>query len=61
MSKKTRAKGEPTVLPEGYRPSDAEPFMNEFHRAYFRKKLMQWKEDIIKQNQWLLPGAQVEH
>lgn len=50
MSKKPRAKAEPTVLPEGYRPSDAEPFMNEFHRAYFRKKLLQWKEDIIKQN-----------
>ena len=50
MSKKSRAKPVPTVLPEGYRPSEAEPFMNEFHRAYFRKKLLQWKEDIIKQN-----------
>lgn len=50
MNKKPRAKAAPIVLPEGYRPSDAEPFMNEFHRAYFRKKLTQWKEDIIKQN-----------
>ena len=24
--------------------------MNEYHRAYFQRKLLQWKEDIIKQN-----------
>ncbi|MEQ1649102.1 MAG: RNA polymerase-binding protein DksA [Hyphomicrobiaceae bacterium] len=24
--------------------------MNEFQRAFFKRKLMQWKDDIIKQN-----------
>jgi DnaK suppressor protein len=38
------------VLPEGYQPSENEPFMNERHRLYFRNKLVAWKEEIIRQN-----------
>ncbi len=38
------------VLPEGYKPSESEPFLGDFQRLYFRKKLLQWKEDIIQQN-----------
>ena len=38
------------ILPEGYRPSENEPFMNERHRTYFRNKLVAWKEEIIRQN-----------
>jgi len=57
-SKKTSAKAGPkskvrngnVVLPEGYRPSENEPFMNERHRAYYRNKLVAWKEEIIRQN-----------
>ena len=37
------------VLPPNYRPSDSEPFMNEMHRAYFRKRLIEWKDDILRQ------------
>ena len=44
-----RAKTSDIVLPPGYRPSDDEPFMNELHRAYFRKRLLEWKEDILRQ------------
>ena len=36
------------VLPEGYRPSDAEEFMCARHRAYFLRKLKDWKEAIIE-------------
>jgi DnaK suppressor protein len=36
-------------LPDTYRPSDDEPFMGPHHRAYFRLKLMKWKDDIIKE------------
>ena len=39
-----------TTLPEGYRPSDGEPFMNERHKLYFRNKLLAWKEEIVRQN-----------
>jgi DnaK suppressor protein len=38
------------VLPEGYRPSENEPFMNERHKVYFRNKLVAWKEEIVRQN-----------
>jgi len=44
--------GRPTaiVLPDGYQPSENEPFMNERHRLYFRNKLVAWKDEIIRQN-----------
>ncbi len=37
------------VLPQGYRPSEDEPFMNDMHRAYFRKRLIEWKDEILRQ------------
>ena len=43
MSKKVK-------LPNGYKPSDDEPFMSARQRAYFEKKLLIWKEDIIRSN-----------
>lgn len=51
----TRAKGEMT-LPPDYRPSDDEPFMNERQRHYFRQKLVNWREDIIRQTRETLAG-----
>ena len=33
-------------LPDDYRPSDNEPFMNDRQLAYFRAKLLRWKADI---------------
>ena len=38
------------MLPDGYRPSESEPFMNERQRIYFRNKLVGWKEEIVRQN-----------
>ena len=38
------------VLPDGYRPSEGEPFMNDRQRVYFRNKLVAWKEEIVRQN-----------
>jgi DnaK suppressor protein len=32
-----------------YRPTDREPFMNDRQREYFRLKLMQWRDDILKE------------
>lgn len=39
----------PVVLTPDYRPSENEPFMSELHRAYFRQKLMNWKDEINRQ------------
>ena len=47
---KGKAAAKPIVLPEGYRPSENEPFMNERHKLYFRTKLLTWKEEIVRQN-----------
>jgi DnaK suppressor protein len=44
------------VLPPDYMPSENEPFMNEKHRLYFRQKLLNWKEDIIRQTRETLVG-----
>jgi DnaK suppressor protein len=34
----------------GYLPTDNEPFMNEQQKDYFRKKLVRWKQDILKES-----------
>ena len=44
------------TLPNGYRPSDGEPFMNERQRLYFRNKLISWKEEIVRLNRETLNG-----
>lgn len=33
-----------------YQPSDDEPFMGPRQRAYFRKKLLDWKESILNES-----------
>jgi len=43
-----------------YRPSDDEPFMNERQREYFRKKLITWKNDIIRESAETLNMLQAE-
>ena len=32
------------LLPDDYRPSEDEPFMSEHQRAYFRRKLLNWRD-----------------
>ena len=44
-----------------YRPSDKEPFMNERQREYFRQKLLDWKEDILKEAKETLQHLQDEN
>jgi DnaK suppressor protein len=33
-----------------YRPSEDEPFMSERQREYFRRKLLSWKDDILRES-----------
>lgn len=49
-ARKGRVRDASIVLPEGYRPSENEPFMNERQKVYFRNKLVAWKEEIVRQN-----------
>jgi DnaK suppressor protein len=46
---------------ENYTPSDSEPFMNERQRAYFRAKLIGWKNDILREARETLEALQEEN
>ncbi len=35
-------------LPDGYRPTKREPFMNPVQKEYFRRKLLNWREELLK-------------
>jgi DnaK suppressor protein len=49
------------VLDADYRPTDSEPFMNERQREYFRRKLLSWKEDILREAKETLQNLQDEN
>ena len=51
---------ETTVILEGYRPSEDEPFMNDRQLEYFRLKLLGWKEDILRESRETLTHLQAE-
>jgi len=44
-----------------YTPSDDEPFMNERQRDYFRRKLLAWKDDILRESRETLVALQNEN
>jgi DnaK suppressor protein len=37
------------TLPPDYRPSDTEEFMNPRQQAYFRQKLLRWRQDLLRE------------
>jgi DnaK suppressor protein len=43
-----------------YRPRDDEPFMNERQLEYFRQKLLNWKEDILRESRETLSHLQTD-
>jgi DnaK suppressor protein len=50
--------GKIVTLEHGYRPSDDEPFMNDRQREYFRRKLIAWKDEIIRDAELTLTAMQ---
>ncbi|MCF6216535.1 MAG: RNA polymerase-binding protein DksA [Emcibacter sp.] len=47
-----------TKLPEGYKPSSDEEFMNERQSLYFHTKLLVWKEEILRESKETLAHLQ---
>ena len=47
-------------MDQGYRPSEDEKFMNERHRDYFRRKLLNWKDEILRESRDTLAALQSE-
>jgi DnaK suppressor protein len=43
-----------------YRPSEDEPFMNERQLDYFKRKLLDWKEDILRESRETVSHLQTE-
>ena len=50
-----------TKRAHSYHPSDKEPFMNARQRDYFRKKLLEWREDILRESRETLQNLQDEN
>jgi RNA polymerase-binding transcription factor len=48
MKKKTPDDHRQKKIPDDYRPSEDEPFMSDRQRAYFRRKLMNWRDEIMR-------------
>lgn len=48
-------------IDDGYKPSDEEPFMNERQVAYFRRKLNNWKDDILRESRETITHLQDEN
>ena len=46
--------------PVVYRPADDEPFMNERQLKYFRSKLLNWRDDILRESRETLGHLQAE-
>ena len=40
----------PAIVPAGYRPSANEEFMSDLQLAYFRQKLLDWKDSIVRES-----------
>ena len=45
-------------LPDDYRPAEDEPFMNERQLEYFRRKLMEWRDELLAGSRDTIEGLQ---
>nr|WP_319252114.1 RNA polymerase-binding protein DksA [uncultured Celeribacter sp.] len=45
-------------LPDDYRPAEDEPFMNERQLEYFRRKLLNWKAELLDEGRHTIEGLQ---
>lgn len=46
---------------EEYRPCEDEPFMNDRQKEYFKRKLLSWKQDIIRESEGTLNNLQEDN
>lgn len=45
-------------LPDDYKPAENEPFMNDRQLAYFQRKLLDWKADLVSDSKDTITGLQ---
>ena len=46
------------VFSPEYRPNDDEPFMNDKQREYFRRKLLDWRDELLEESNETLQHLQ---
>lgn len=46
------------TVPPDYRPTDKEPFMNPKQQEYFRRKLLNWRGELLKESEETLESLQ---
>ncbi len=47
-----------TFLPDDYQPAEDEPFMNNRQLEYFRRKLIDWKSELMDESKHTIEGLQ---
>jgi DnaK suppressor protein len=47
-----------SFLPENYTPAEDEPFMNERQLEYFRRKLLNWRAELLADSKDTIEGLQ---
>jgi DnaK suppressor protein len=47
-------------IPEDYKPSELESYMNEMQLEYFRRKLLSWKDELLNESRDTLKHLQEE-
>jgi len=50
-----------TMLPQNYKPTAKEKFMNPQQQEYFRRKLLAWREDLLRESSETLESLQQEN
>ena len=50
-----------TKLPKNYKPTQKEKFMNSKMKEYFRLKLVNWKNELLKESSLTLSNLQNEN
>ncbi len=49
------------AIEASYRPTDDETFMSERHRSYFRRKLIGWRDELLRESRETLTTLQSEN
>jgi len=49
------------ILPEGYKPSESEEYMNDLQKEYFRQKLSKWRLELLDESRETLDHLKEEN
>ena len=50
-----------TRLPKAYKPTEDESFMNARQREYFRRKLLEWRDELVRESTQTLQHLQQDN